>query len=90
MVQRLLEQYADIFRLPTDLPPKRTIDHRILTLPDQKPINVRPYKYGHVQKEEIEKLVLEMLQAGVIRPSHNLYSSPILLVKKTDRGGGSV
>ena len=90
MVQLLLEQYANIFRLSTGLPPKSAIDHRILTVADPKPINVRPYKYGHVQKEEIEKLVLEMLQAGVIRPSRNPYSSPVLLVKKKDGGGDSM
>ena len=86
MIRSLLKYYAAIFETPKKLPPKRAIDHRILTLPDHKPINVRPYKYGHVQKEEIEKLVVEMLQAGVIRPSHSPYSSPVLLVKKKDGG----
>ncbi|KAA0043267.1 Transposon Ty3-I Gag-Pol polyprotein [Cucumis melo var. makuwa] len=73
-------------KVPRGLPPKRAIDHRILTLPEQRPINVRPYKYGYEQKEEIEKLVAEMLQARVIRPSHSPYSSPVLLVKKKDGG----
>ncbi|KAL4018114.1 hypothetical protein IC575_021704 [Cucumis melo] len=86
MIRFLLQQYTDIFTTPKGLPPKRDIDHKILTLPDQKPINVRPYKYGHIQKGEIEKLVAEMLQDGVIRPSRSPYSSPVLLVKKKDGG----
>ncbi|TYK23312.1 peroxidase 64 [Cucumis melo var. makuwa] len=65
MIKALLERYSDIFEMPRKLPPKRSIDHHILTLPEQKPINIRPYKYGHAQKEEIEKLVTEMLQAGL-------------------------
>ncbi|KAL0554692.1 hypothetical protein IC582_008619 [Cucumis melo] len=86
MIKFLLQQYADIFEAPKTLPPKREIDHRILTMLEQRPINVRPYKYGHVQKEEIEKLVSEILQTGIIRPSRSPYSSPILLVKNKDGG----
>ncbi|XP_062158729.1 uncharacterized protein LOC133866207 [Alnus glutinosa] len=41
-------------------------------------------KYPFYQKEEIEKIVKELLQARVIRPSNSPFSSPVLLVRKAD------
>lgn len=58
--------------------------HRINLVHSHGAVSVRPYKYPHHQKEEIEKQVTKLLQAGVVRPSMTVFSSPIILVKKKD------
>ncbi|GKA73965.1 ty3-gypsy retrotransposon protein, partial [Tanacetum coccineum] len=83
-IEQLLIRYDSLFQVPTCLPPNRVIDHRIHLLPNTKPVNVRPYRYPHYQKGEMEKLVTEMLGQGIIRFSHSPFSSPVLLVKKKD------
>jgi hypothetical protein len=47
-------------------------------------VKIKPYRYPDNQKEQIEKMVLEMLQQGIIQPNTSLFSSPIVLVKKKD------
>ncbi|XP_035546571.1 uncharacterized protein LOC118348625 [Juglans regia] len=57
--------------------------------PEVKQVEVQPeleevLQYPHYQKYEIEKIVHDLLSNGVIRPSQNPFSSPVLLVRKAD------
>lgn len=70
--------------MPSGLPPKRIKKHQIILKEGSNPISVRPYRYPQIQKEEIKRLVIDMLQVGIIQPSSSPLSSPMLLVKKND------
>ncbi|GAU26218.1 hypothetical protein TSUD_354400 [Trifolium subterraneum] len=83
-VHELLHKFQTLFQTPTHLPPPRPIDHQIPLLPNANPVNVRPYRYPHFQKREIEIHIKDMLANGLIRPSTSAFSSPVLLVRKTD------
>ena len=82
----LLAEFEDVFADPQGLPPIRRHDHAIQLTEGASIPNLRPYKYLHYQKNEIERMVREMMESGVIRPSISPYSSPIILVKKKDGG----
>lgn len=81
-VQPLIKEFQNVFEEPMSLPPFRTHFHSIPLIPNASPPNIRPYRYPHSQKTEIEKQVKELLSAGFIQPSTSPFSSPILLVKK--------
>ncbi|XP_006584232.1 uncharacterized protein [Glycine max] len=84
VITSVLNRYSHIFAEPTQLPPPRNIQHHIHLFPQASPINVRPYRYPHYQKTEIERQISAMLEANLIQPSHSPFSSPILLVKNKD------
>lgn len=83
-LQHLLLKYHDVFALPSGLPPSRMCDHAIPLISEAAPVKIKPYRYPHSQKSEIEKMVTDMLQDGIIEPSTSPFSSPVLLVKKKD------
>ncbi|XP_061375386.1 uncharacterized protein LOC133317533 [Gastrolobium bilobum] len=83
-VQLILSEFEELFLEPKELPPHRILDHEIHLQPQASPINVRPYRYPHYQKAEIEKQIQQMLDLGFIRLSTNPFSSPVLLVKNKD------
>ena len=78
----VIEQYATVFAMPPRLPPKRSKQHHIVLKEGTNPINVKPYRFPQIQKDEIERLVSDMLQAGIIQPSCSPFSSPVLVKKK--------
>jgi hypothetical protein len=62
----------------------RDHDHAIHLIPRSVPPNIRPYRYPYAQKSEIERMVAEMLEAGIIQPSQSSFSTPIVSVHKKD------
>eukprot|EP00253_Pinus_taeda_P012384 PITA_12384 len=84
-MQQILNNHLPVFDKPHELPPSRgEHDHSITLVPGAQPPNARPYRYPFTQKNEIEKIIKELLEAGVIRPSISRYSSPVVMVLKKD------
>lgn len=50
----------------------------------QKPIQQAPYRVPESVKAAIRAELTEMLQLGIIRPSHSPWASPVVLVPKKD------
>ncbi|MCI01453.1 RNA-directed DNA polymerase (Reverse transcriptase), partial [Trifolium medium] len=83
-LEEVLDEYASIFQTPSSLPPRRKKEHVINLVEGQGAVSVRPYRYPHHHKDEIERQVKEMLDSGIIRHSSSSFSSPVILVKKKD------
>eukprot|EP00253_Pinus_taeda_P035116 PITA_35116 len=82
-MQQIINNHMPIFDKPHELPPsRREHDHSITLVPGTQPPNVHPYRYLFTQKNEIEKIIKELLEAGVIRPSISPYSSLVVTVLK--------
>jgi hypothetical protein len=80
----VLIEFRDLFTVPNQLPPSRVYVHYIPLLPGVVPVNSRPYRYSPFHKDEIERQVNALLEAGLITPSVSPFSYPVLLVKKKD------
>jgi tRNA A37 N6-isopentenylltransferase MiaA len=83
-VQDLIQQFVELFEVPTELPPPRACDHSIPLIEGAAPVQVRPYRYAPKLKDEIEKQIKEMLTNGLIHKISSPFSSSVSLVKKKD------
>jgi hypothetical protein len=84
-LQSILSNHQVGFSTPQGLPPSCGVhDHSIPLLPGILPPNIYPYRHPFSKKIEIEKMVQELLNAGVILPSKSSYSSPVVMVMKKE------
>ena len=81
---RILDQFSVLFEEPSGLPPRRKHDHQIPLKDETQAVKIRPYRYPTIQKDEIEKMIVEMKTVGIIRDSHSFFASFVVLVKKKD------
>lgn len=51
-----------------------------------KPVVFAPYRLSLSERENVKCMIRELLDADIIRESHSVYASPILLVNKKDGG----
>src|SRR6202522_4744965 len=84
-IQRIIDTHSKVFEdIPKGLPPTRNHDHEIHLIPESVPPDIRPYRYPYAQKSEIEHMVEEMLEAGIIISSQSSYSAPVVMVFNKD------
>jgi hypothetical protein len=84
-LQAILSKHQVVFSTPQGLPPSRGVhDHSIPLVPRSLLPNIHLYHHPFSQKNEIEKMVQEILNAGVILPSMSSYSYPVVMVTKKE------
>jgi hypothetical protein len=66
LMEDLLQNFASLFDTPTGLPPPWDHQHCIRLIPGTTPVAVWPYRYAHLQKEELEHQCAVMLTQGII------------------------
>nr|XP_054770320.1 uncharacterized protein LOC129278127 [Lytechinus pictus] len=80
-VSSLLEDFPDVM---TDVPGKTLLGSHSIRLTSADPIRQRPYPVPHALRSVIQDETEKMVKMGVIEKSNSPYSSPIVIVKKSD------
>ena len=80
-IRQLCQEYSDVIN-PN--PGKTSLVTHSLRTTCEKPIRQQPYRIPQAKKQEVKKMLDEMIERGYITPSSSPYSSPIVLVEKKD------
>jgi hypothetical protein len=83
-VDKVMEEYSNIFSSPTRVPLHCQVKHPIDLTPDALLPNGPVYRCSLLENEGIKKKIQELLHKGHIRPSSSPCRSPIILLQKKD------
>ena len=68
-ITALLQEFHGVFATLVDLPPVKGHEHQIDLKEGTQPIYQKPYRYPYYQKNEIEKIVKDLLEVGFTQNS---------------------
>lgn len=83
----LLNEFNDIFALPTDKMTQNNFYKQKLRLNDNTPVFSKNYRLPKSQKDEIKKHIQKLRDDDLIEPSKSPYNSPLILVPKKSTDG---
>jgi hypothetical protein len=83
-VEKVMEEYKEIFTSPIGVPLHFQVKHSINLIPSAPLPNGPVYGCSLLENEEMKHEIQELLQRGHIRPSSPPCGSPIVLVQKKD------
>lgn len=83
----ILGEFKDVFRssLPQELPPKRSVDHKIETNPEANIPNRGLYRLSPDELRATREYIAENLKNGRIRPSKSPYGAPLFFAKQAGK-----
>jgi hypothetical protein len=90
-IRKICQEYIEIFRLPGDkLTATTAAQHSIPTpsIPEGRCITLKIYRLAEAHKDEVDKQVVQMLDQGIIRPSHSEWNFPLIVVPKNMDASG--
>ncbi len=83
-MKEIVSEYSDVFRsnLPSGLPPRRSVDHEIITEPDVKIPNRRLFRLSPEELRATREYIKENLENGRLRVSRSPYGAPFFFAKQ--------
>ncbi|KAE8661535.1 hypothetical protein F3Y22_tig00113725pilonHSYRG00880 [Hibiscus syriacus] len=85
-LQDLLEEFKEVFVEPEGMSPSRKHDHAIVLKQGTQPVNLRPYRFAHHHKTEVEKQIAHMLSSSIIQERKNKQVADALSRQQMDYG----
>ena len=83
-MDKVMEEYGDIFTAPTRVPLHCYINHPINLTPGAPLHNGPIYQCSFLENDEIKRKIQELLQKGHIQPISSPCGIPVVLVQKKD------